>query len=51
MRSEHNRSGKKRQTNGRCMDDASNTRGIKYLNVDTWLLFPPYENFWLRTCT
>jgi len=27
------------------MDDASNTRGIKYLNVDTWLLFPPYENF------
>jgi len=26
------------------MDDASNTRGIKYLNVDTWLLFTPYEN-------
>jgi len=33
------------------MDDASITRGIKYLNVDTWLLFPTYENFWLRTCS
>jgi len=25
------------------------TRGIKYLNVETWILFaPPYQNFWLR---
>jgi len=29
------------------MDDASSTRGITYLNVDTWLLLSPYENFWL----
>jgi len=23
---------------------------IKYLNVVTWLLFSPYQNFWLRAC-
>jgi len=27
------------------MDDASNTRGIKYLNVDAWLLFSPLWKF------
>ena len=31
------------------MDDALKTRGIIYLNVETWLLFsPPYQNLWLR---
>jgi len=30
------------------VDDASKTRGIIYLNVETSLLFgPPYQNFWL----
>jgi len=35
------------------MDDASNTRGIKYLNVDRPLgcCFPHYENFWLPACS
>jgi len=33
------------------MDDALKTRGIIYLNVETWLLFAtPYQNFWLRAC-
>jgi len=31
------------------MDNALKTRGITYLNAETWLLFaPPYQNFWLR---
>jgi len=32
------------------MDDALKTRGIIYLNIETWLLFapPPYKNLWLR---
>ena len=26
------------------------TRGIKYFNVETWMLFaPPYQNFWQRS--
>jgi len=29
------------------MDDTSETRGIKYLNIETRLLFAPYQNFWL----
>jgi len=35
------------------MDDVfSKTRGIIYLNVESWFLFaPPYQNFWLRACT
>ena len=24
------------------------TRGVKYFNVETWILFAPYQNFWLR---
>jgi len=31
------------------MDDALNTSGIKYFNVETWLLFaPPLSKFWIR---
>ena len=42
---------KKRQENERFIDDTLKTRGIKYLNVENWLLlFPPYQNFWLRAC-
>jgi len=26
------------------------TRGIKYSHVETWLLFAPSQNFWLRAC-
>ena len=33
------------------MDDILKTRGITYLNVETWVLFAPYKNFWLRACT
>jgi len=33
----------------RFVDDALKTRGIKYLNIGTWLLFDPtYQNFSLR---
>ena len=33
------------------MDDTLKTRGLIYLNVETWLLFaPPYQNCWLRAC-
>ena len=40
---------KKCQTMLHFMDVALKTRGIIYLNVETWLLFaPPYQNFWLR---
>jgi len=49
VKSERNYSVKKRQKNGRLMDDALKTRVTKYFNVETWLLFaPPYLNFWLR---
>jgi len=24
------------------------TRGNKYFNAETWMLFFPYQNFWLR---
>jgi len=30
------------------MDYALKTRAIINLNVETWLLFAPYQNFWLR---
>jgi len=30
------------------MDDALNTTGIIYLNVETWFLFATHQNFWLR---
>jgi len=30
------------------MDDTLKTRRIEYLNVGTWLLFAPHQNFWLR---
>jgi len=30
------------------VDNASKTWGIIYLNVETPLLFAPYQNFWLR---
>jgi len=34
------------------MDDILKTKGIIYLNVESWLLFaPPNQNFWLRTWT
>ena len=33
-------SGKESNTNARFMDDALKIRGVKYLNVETWLLFP-----------
>jgi len=33
---------KKRQKNGRFMDDNIKTTGIKYLNIETWLLLAPY---------
>jgi len=34
------------------MDDVIlETRGIIYLNVESWFLFAPsYQNFWLRAC-
>ena len=35
--------------NARFVDDALKTRGIKYLNIGTWLLFAStYQNFSLR---
>jgi len=33
------------------MDDALETRGIKYINTETWLLFAPLSKFWLRACS
>ena len=33
---------KKRQTDARFMDDALKTRGIKYSNIQTRLLFAPH---------
>jgi len=30
------------------MDGALKTRGIKYPNAETLLLFAPYQNIWLR---
>jgi len=38
-------SGKESNTNARFMDDALKIRGVKYLNVETWLLFPPVSKF------
>ena len=40
---------KSARKNARFMDDALKTRGIKYLNIGTWLLFSRlYQNFWFR---
>jgi len=51
LKSELNYSEKQRHKNASFIDDALKTRGIKYLNTDTWLLFaPPLSNFWLRAC-
>jgi len=41
FQTEHNWSGEKRQTNAGFVDDALKTRGIKYLNVQIWLLYSP----------
>jgi len=43
--SELNYSEKNRQKNGRFMDDRLKTRGIKYLNIETCLLFAPPSKF------
>jgi len=40
LKSEHNCSGKKRQTNARFMDDALKTRDIKYSNVEAVICLP-----------
>jgi len=42
LKSEHSCSGKERKTNARFMDGALKRRGVKYLNVETWLLFAPH---------
>ena len=40
---------KKCQNKAHFMVGALKTRGIIYLNVETWSLFAsPYKNFWLR---
>ena len=26
------------------------TRGVRYFNVEAWMWFDPYQNFWLRAC-
>ena len=40
---------KKCQKKARFMDDASKTKSMIYLNVETWLLLAhPHQNFWLR---
>jgi len=33
------------------MDDAFKTGGVKHLDVVFWLLFTPYQNFWLGACS
>jgi len=44
LKSELNYSEKQRHKNASFIDDALKTRGIKYLNTETWLLFaPPYQ--------
>jgi len=30
------------------MDNAYKNKGHKNFNVKTWMLFSPYQNFWLR---
>jgi len=46
LKSEQNYSEKEAPEKGHSMDDALKTRGIIYLNVETWLLSArPYLNF------
>jgi len=47
---ERNYSVQMRQKNARFVDYALKIRGIKYFNVENWLLFAPYQNFWPRAC-
>jgi len=49
LQSEHSYSRNERKTNARFMDEALKTRGIKYLTLETWLLFDPPIKF-LATC-
>ena len=51
LKSEQNYSEKEVPEKKHFMGDALKTWGIIYLNVETWLLLAPYQNFWLRACS
>jgi len=51
LKSEQNYSEKQVPEKAHFIGDASKSRDIIYLNVETWLLFaPPHQNFWLGAC-